>query len=130
MTYSELDLKEPITYTKTELFTFWEKSKASIYSNISLWGTGFLFIFFSIFRLVSALIWALIFFIIGLVLRIKNFTFGVSYLSILSFYPLILVVDIIALKVDLSIPYSTFVILGIFIGLNFLDIKNNQVKSV
>ena len=85
-----------------------------------------IYIWLVLFRLVSALFWALIFWVVGSVLNIKRWDYGTSYLAVMNFYAIVLIIESFLFYVWQIPPFSTFIIFAILFGLNFWHLKNND----
>ncbi len=89
---------------------------------------GFCF-FLNIFRLITAIWWAFIFWVVGIIAGIKNFSFSTAYLAVLNLYLIPLLIEILLLTNGITIPFSTTILFLILFGMNFWNLKQEQQDS-
>lgn len=83
----------------------------------------FIWIYFNVLRLVSALWWTIWFWILGIIMQVEGMSFSKTYFSVLNFYIIPLVTSLILVYLGVNIPFYTFLIfLMLFLG-NYLRIK-------
>lgn len=91
---------------------------------------GFLFfgiwIFLNIIRLVTAVIWAFIFWIVSLIAEVEKFNFGTSYLAVLNLYFIHLIIEGLLIINMVIIPFSSFILFAILFGMNFWTLKQKD----
>jgi|GEM_PF-1533378 len=80
-------------------------------------------IFLAGFKLVSALWWALIFWVLALALKIKEVTFEKTYYGVLNFYFVVLVFQLIMFFTNIHFRFSTTLIFLLLFALNFRKLK-------
>ncbi len=138
VTEKEIVLKEK---GKTEKFSFnqlekdylinqdvtrqwWEENKVSFTKSAIILILILTWVFICLIRLIIALFWALLAWMVGKFIEIKNFTFEKAYFSTLYLLTTVFMIETLIWGVIL-IPYSSFIILCIFFGFNFYHLKKN-----
>ena len=81
------------------------------------------YLFLAGFRLVSTLFWTLIFWAIGAIFKIKEWSFEKSFMAMLHFSFVTLLLLPLGLILGLSMFWSTSIILVLLFGMNFYKIK-------
>jgi len=84
---------------------------------------GLFYLVLAGFRLVSALFWALIFWAVGSIAKVKNWNFEKSFMAMLHFSFITLLLFPLSLIIGLSLFWSTLIILGLLFGMNFYEMK-------
>lgn len=118
------DFEEDVTFTRADLINGWEELKPRIL--MFIYGFIFVAIWFwlCISRLATAAWWALVFWGVGAALRIPDWNFGKSYLSVLNFYIIPLVFELMLLILGVGLfPFSTLLVFGLVFGVNFYTFK-------
>lgn len=118
-----------LAFTKADVATFWYASKPTFIGiAIAVVFVG-LWFWLCVLRLISAAWWALVFWSIGAMASIPNWTFGKSYLSVLNFYSIPLVFEAGLLLIGVGIlPFSTLLVFGFVFGVNFYNFKKESLK--
>lgn len=122
------DFEEDVAFTKTDMETFWYQVKPRLVGV----AIGFIFVglwfVLCIWRLLTAAWWALVFWLIGLMASIPDWTYGKSYLSVLNFYVIPLVFEAALLLIGVgALPFSTLLVLGLVFGINFYNLKKEPL---
>lgn len=117
------------TLDKQQTLAFWEEIKPQVYFWIWILAGVGIWLFLCVFRMITAIWWAFIFWAIGSMFKIPQWSFGNSYLAVLNFYIIPLVIEFALLIWGINIPFSTFIILGIIFGLNFNKAQQKKKKS-
>lgn len=119
------EFEENVRLSRTQLGQMWGDSRFSIY-NWMIFGFGLiLWLWFCLFRLLTAVWWALVFWAYGSAWGIKDWTFGRSYLSVLNFYIIPLVFETMLLFGLIVVPFSTLIIFTLVYTLNFWWFKTS-----
>ena len=111
------------TLTKATMFDAWEEYKTAIIATLFTIFGVFLWIFLALIRLITALFWALIFWAAGSLAKIKGWSFGKSYLSVLNLYFIPLILETILLILGVKFMFSTLIFFSLVFGLNFWKMK-------
>lgn len=82
----------------------------------------FIYLFLSVARLVNALFWALIFWAIGAIAQVKNWNFEKSFMAMLHFSFVTMLLVPLAFLFDSVFIYA-FILLGILFGMNFWEME-------
>ena len=120
------EFEEDLIINQTSIENWHDEIRSKIF------GLAFGFIFFvlgiflSIWRLITAIWWAFLFWVVGLIAGIKNFNFGTSYLAVLNLYIIPLIIETVLLLSSITISFSTTIILGILFGINFWYTKEKK----
>jgi len=97
---------------------------------IFYWVLGLLALFGYLFlagvRLLSALLWGLLFWGIGSLIQIKDWTFEKSLMAVLHFMLLTLIVFITIFLTGADIPGHALILLVLLFGMNFWHIKHSK----
>ena len=125
--FSELG-EEPInfTFTKGNLFEVWEEYQGLALAIIFAIFGVILWIFLALIRLAIALWWALVFWAVGSLVKIKDWGFEKSYLSVLNLYFIPLILEIILLFAGVDFMFSTLIFFSIVFGFNFWKMKKSK----
>ena len=83
-------------------------------------------IFLAGFKLISALWWALLFWVFAMILGIKELDFKKTYYAVLNFYLIVLLFQGLCLFTQINFPFSTTLVFVFLFGLNFLKIKRDR----
>ena len=123
--YDLSQIKNNFTFTQNDIQENIWRLKLAIILMVFV----FAWIYLNAFRLVSALWWALIFWILGLIMRVKEMNFAKAYFAILNFYIIPLALTGLILMFGVSVPFLTFIIFTIIFILNYLNLKKQQELS-
>jgi len=116
--------------SKKEINTYYQDHKLKIFSYYFLANFIIMVLFLSPLVLLYALFWGIVFWSIGGLFGIKNWTFKKSYSSIIYFILLpIWFLIMIQFWFNTTVPFFTFVVLLILFYLNFSAIKKTQSKT-
>ena len=96
-----------------------------VFFMVFLFLLGFAYVFLAGFRLVSALFWALVFWALGAIVGIKKWDFEKSFMAMLHFSFVTLLLFPLGIILGLSFFWSAFVILVLLFGANFYEIKRH-----
>ncbi len=88
-----------------------------------LFFTGFAYVVLAGFRLVSALFWALVFWAIGAIAQIKDWDFEKSFMAMLHFSFVTMLLFPLGAILGLSLFWNAFIILALLFGANFYEMK-------
>jgi len=124
------DFEEDINFTKTDIESGWYEFKPTLVT----WGSILVFIcvwfWLCIVRLLSAVWWALIFWGIGNMARVPDWTFPRTYLCVLNFYIVPLVFEIVIFLIGVGmVPFSTLLVFGLVFGVNFYAFKKEAPED-
>lgn len=92
---------------------------------IVLFVAVFMVIMFSIMRAILALWWALILMVTGYIMRVR-ISYRMAYMSVLNFYFIPLVVQIVLMLFDVEVAYLTFAIFLVVFIANLLWMRRNM----
>ena len=119
--YSDFDAH--FTLSKTTIVTWLNENRGLIKTVIISVVFFLAWFFLNIIRLATALWWAFLFWIVGLISGIKKFDFGTSYLAVLNLYFIPLLLEGLLLMNGVIIPFTTTILFGILFGMNFWTLK-------
>ncbi len=113
---------EGFKLTKHDLEIFAKESYPDVKNIVLTSLVIILFLFLCIFRLLTALIWALIFWVVGIMWGVKKWNFGTAYLAVLNLYFVALILSVPMMFLGIP-PFlaSTFIIFMIFFNINFYN---------
>jgi len=120
------DLETDLKLNRADVETFWNEGRSTLFVAggmivfLMLWG------FMALFGLLTALWWALVAWVFGLIFGIKDWAFGKSYLSVLNLYFIPIIAEFLLMMVGIYIPFSTLIIFVLVFGLNFYFLKQHQ----
>lgn len=120
--YDFSQIKQNFVLTQNNLQDFKDKFELVI---ILVMFMG-LWMYFNIFRLVSGLFWALLFWILALVMSIKQITFSKTYFAVLNLYIIPLMITTVLFLLGVAMPFITFVIFLIIFILNYQTLKKSE----
>lgn len=121
------EIKENFTFTKSDATDWYEEYKGRIKTYVIVFAAIGIWFFLAIFRLLSAVWWALLAWAAGSIFKIKDWSFGTSYLLILNLYFIPFIIELILGYITfLYIPFSTFIILAVMLWANFSNYKNDK----
>ena len=102
-------------------------NSSSIIKSIVFTIIGVLFVlaylFFAVFRLVSALFWALLFWVVGIIAKIKDWSFEKSFMAMLHYSFVTMLLCPLGMILGLSPFWSAAIMLGVLFGMNFYHMK-------
>ncbi len=84
---------------------------------------GIAYLFLAGFRLISVLFWTLIFWAIGAIAKVKEWNFEKSFMAMLHFSFVTLLLFPLGVMLGLSMFLSTFILLALLFGMNFYTLK-------
>ena len=119
--YSDFDAH--FTLSKTTIVTWLNENHGFIKTVIISVVFFLLWFFLNILRLVTALWWAFLFWIVGRLAGIKKFDFRTSYFAVLNLYFIPLILEGLLLINGVFIPFGTTILFGILFGMNFWTLK-------
>ncbi|NCP66754.1 DUF1189 domain-containing protein [bacterium] len=119
------EIEEDFSFTKMDVQNGYYSVKPTLLS----FAVGFMFvciwIWLSLIRLISAAWWALVFWGVGVLAKIPDWSYGKSYLSVLNFYVIVLAFESILLLLSIGVlPFSSLLVFGLVFGVNFYSFKN------
>jgi hypothetical protein len=123
------EFEEDVSLTKNQTEMFWYESK----TNLMAWAAVFIFIgmwvWLCLFRLLTALWWAWIFWSLGALAKVPNWNFTKSYMSVLNFYTIPLVFELGLLLIGVGLlPLSTLLVFSLVFGVNFYAFKDDTAE--
>ena len=89
---------------------------------------GFAWIYLNILRLAGGLWWALIFLILGKIMKVENIKFSKVYFSVLNFYIIPLILSLALMFFGINIPFFTFIIFLVLFIVNYVELNKNKVE--
>jgi hypothetical protein len=123
------EIEENFSFSRTDAQNWLDENRGTIKTIISIATFIGLWFVFAIWRLLTALWWALMFWVVGLIAGIKGWNFGSAYLAVLNLYFIPLAVEWTLLLGGISIPFSTLLLFGIMFGMNFWSMKEAKKKK-
>ncbi len=114
--------KFPLIFNKESLKDMAPFLKTFLVATLIGIGT-FLFFFFAILRLINVVFWALVFWLIGAIVRVKDWNFDKSFRALLHFSFISMLFVPLAFIFDISVFWYAFAVFGIFFGMNFWEMK-------
>jgi hypothetical protein len=109
--------------TEKELHKKLQENLGKIYLLVFILTLVLMIIFLAGFKLVSAFLWALIFWGLALLVGIKKMTFKETYYGVLNFYFIVLIFQVIMSFANIDFPFSTTLIFLLLFALNFRKLK-------
>lgn len=128
--YSFSKITNGFSVTQGEFQNLIKNNLEKIYSLAFVFVFGMLLFFFAGLKLIGALWWALIFWVLALILSIKEMTFQKTFYAVLNFYFIILIFQTILMFSGISFPFSTTLVFLILFGINFWKIKKDVAPIV
>lgn len=110
---------------KATFLEFVAMAKEKVPPVLAIIGFVCLFLFLSVARLLSALWWSLIFWMIGSIGRVRNWSFEWSFLSVLHFKSITLPFYVLLLVAGVDFFGSVTLLFGVLFGMNFWYLKQS-----
>ncbi|MBD3299752.1 MAG: DUF1189 domain-containing protein, partial [Candidatus Moranbacteria bacterium] len=129
--YTEMGQKVEFNITKQKVLD-WVRENRNVFISIALViAICVIWLFFNLLRLLSALWWAFVLWIMALIFNIRNFTYKVSYLAVLNLLFVPLVIELL-LKIlfNFWFPFETFTICVILFIINLYKLKQDQTAAL
>ena len=124
--YDLSKIEQNFSLTQQELNSGIKGNSAKIYMIVFALFIVWTIIFLAGFKLISALWWALLFWVLAMILGIKELNFKKTYYAVLNFYVIVLLFQGLLLFTQINFPFSTTLVFVLLFGLNFLKIKQDK----
>lgn len=116
--------------SRESVLDFIDNSKSAFVTVLGIIAVIVFWLWISVIRLAFAAWWALIFWIMGLIFNVRNFTFGKSYLAMLNLYFIPLLLEWLLKRfLNFKFPFETFTILLIVFIINLYHLKKHQDRK-
>ncbi len=124
------DFEEDVTFNKADAEKGWYMVKPRIMAFAGIIVFFGLWFWLCVIRLLSAVWWALVFWAVGAMCRIPEWSFGKSYLSVMNFYIMALIFETGLLLIGVGVvPFSTLLVFSLVFGVNFYAFKQAAPKE-
>jgi len=117
-------IESPLPFTlNLDVITQQKGAISKIFFFFLLFFTGLAYVVLAGFRLISALFWALVFWAIGAIAQIKDWNFEKSFMAMLHFSFVTMLLFPLGAMLGLSLFWNAFIILALLFGANFYEMK-------
>jgi hypothetical protein len=124
------EAEEDFAFTKSDLENGYYGLKPRLMGLVFAFLLVGMWVWLCLLRLVSAVWWALVFWAVGSMAKIPDWTFEKSYLSVLNFYVIVLAFEALLLLLGIGIlPFSSLLVFGLVFGVNFHFFKKDRVEA-